>query len=126
MISAWASDSSVNRDEVETTVDKLAFGSLSIQHGEWLKHVPDKLCRAVRCVRSYEVCVARLGEICSELGRDVARSEPVSEPLSELTAPGLGEPCRSPRTIATRSSMAFLSLFPGVEEPPVCTLSEEP
>lgn len=50
-----------------------------------------------------------------EAGRDKARSDPVSEPLSELTAPGLGEPCLSPSTIATRSSIAFLSLFPPAE-----------
>lgn len=58
-----------------------------------------------------------LGAKCNELGRDDARSEPVSEPLSEPTAPGLGEPCRSPSTIATKSSMAFLSLFPGEAVP---------
>jgi hypothetical protein len=58
-----------------------------------------------------------LGAKCNELGRDDARSEPVSEPLSEPTAPGLGEPCRSPNTIATKSSMAFLSLFPGEAVP---------
>ena len=66
----------------------------------------------------------RLGDICNELGRDEARSEPVSEPLSELTPPGLGEPCRSPRTIATRSSIAFLSLFPGVDGPVAYVLEE--